>query len=178
MTESEYKTFVEQAYSGALMIGIDRSVARKFYTDIPLSKIVEETGEAPYFEKMVVWFAFLSAPISLLGSFVLSVLAFYWWAALAIPLSMLIYSIFSGQSSMPRGGMLGISVLLALAIGSLFTHLFASPFTPWYFAVATFSLWASRLLYSTSTAFLRAFVLRNQRALEFVGEHIHIREAQ
>jgi hypothetical protein len=136
MTESEYKTFVEQAYSGALLIGIDRSVARKFYTDIPLSKIQEETGETPYIEKMVVWFAFLTAPIALLASFVLSVFAFHWWAALAIPLSILIYFIFSSKSSMPRGGMLGISVLLALTIGSLFTDFFASPFAPWYFVAA------------------------------------------
>jgi len=178
MNESEYKTFVEQAYSGALLIGIDRAVARKFYTDIPLSKIEEETGEAPYFEKMVVWFAFLAAPLALLASFVLSAFAFHWWAALAIPLSIVFYFGFSGQSSMPRGGMLGISVLLALAVGSLFTSFFASPFVSWYFIAVTFSLWASRLLYNAATAFLRAFVLRNQRALEFIGEHIHIRQAE
>jgi len=178
MNESEYKIFVEQAYSGALLIGIDRAVARRFYTDIPLSKIEEETGEAPYLEKMVVWFAFLSAPVALLASFVLSVLAFQWWAVLAIPLSIVVYFIFSGQASMPRGGMLDISVLLALAIGSLFTDFIASPFASWYFIAVTFSLWASRLLYCVATAFLRAFVLRNQRALEFMGENVHIREAQ
>ena len=178
MTESEYKAFVEQAHSGAKLIGIDRAVARKFYTDISLSKIEEETGEAPYFEKMVVWFAFLFAPVALLASFVLAVLAFQWWAALTIPLSIVIYFVFSGQSSMPRGGMLGISVFLALAIVSLFTGLFSSSFAPWYFIAVTFSLWASRLVYSAATAFLRAFVLRNQRALELMSEHIHIREAQ
>jgi len=178
MTESEYKTFVEQAYSGAVMIGIDRAVARKFYTDIPLCKIEEETGEAPYFEKMVVWFAFLSAPLALLASFVLSVLAFHWWAVLTIPLSVVVYFGFSGDSSMPRSGMLGISLLFALAIGSAFTDFFSSPFTPWYFITATFSLWALRLLYIAATVFLRIFVLRNQRAFELMGEHIHIEAAQ
>ena len=178
MTESEYKAFVEQACSGGLMIGIDRAVARKFYTDIPLSKIEEETGEAPYFEKIVVWFAFLSAPVILLASFVLSVFAFRWWAALAIPVSIVIYFIFSGQSSMPRGGMLGISVLLAIAIGSLFIDFITSSVAPWYFITFVFSLWASRLVYFAATAFLRAFVLRNQRAFEFMGENIHIREVQ
>jgi hypothetical protein len=177
MTEDEYKTFVDQAYSGALLIGIDRAVARKFYTDIPLSRIEEKTGEAPYFEKMVIWFAFVTAPAALLASFVLSVIAFQWWAVLAIPISVLVYFIFSGQSSMPGGGMLGFSILLAIAIGTLFTSFFASPLAPWYFIAVTFSLWASRLLYTAATAFLRGFVLRNQRALEFMGEQIHIREA-
>jgi hypothetical protein len=143
-----------------------------------LSKIEGETGEAPYFEKMVVWFTFLAAPLALLASFVLSAFAFHWWSALAIPLSIVVYFGFSGQSSMPRGGMLGISVLLALAVGSLFTSLFACPFVPWYFITVTFSLWASRLIYNAATAFLRAFVLRNQRALEFIREHIHIKQAE
>lgn len=178
MTESEYKTFVDQVYSGALLIGIDRSIARKFYIDIPMIKIKEETGEAPYFEKFVVWFAFLSAPIALLASFVLSVFAFHWWAAIAIPLSIFIFFVFWRQSSMPRGGMLGVSLLLALVIGSLFTNFYASPFAHWYLISVTFSLWALRLLYCVATSFLLLFVLRNQRALEFMGEHIRIREAQ
>ena len=178
MTESEYKTFVEQADSGELLIGIDRALARKFYTDIPSSKIEEETGERPYFEKMVVWFAFLSAPIALLASFVLAVLAFQWWAALAIPLSIVIYFGFYGQSSMPRGGMLGVSLLLALAISSLFIGFFSAPFPPWYFITVSYSLWATRLLYCAATVLLRAFVLRNQRALEFMSEHIQIRKTQ
>lgn len=178
MTEGEYKDFVDQAYSGALLIGIDRTVARKFYIDIPLSKIEQQTGEAPYFEKMVVWFAFLSAPIALFASCVLSVLAFHWWAALAIPVSIVLYVAFATLSPVPRFGMLWISLLLGLAVSSLFTGLFSSTFTSWYFIAVTFSLWASRLLYSAATAFLRAFILRNQRALEFMQEHVHVREAQ
>lgn len=178
MTENEYKTLVEQVYSNALQIGIDRAVARRFYTHIPLYKIKEETGETPYFAKMVVWFAFLSAPVALIASFILSVLAFHWWAALAIPLSIVIYSLYYGQSSMPHGGILWISALLALAIGSIFTRIFSSHFAPWYFIAFNFSLWASRLVYIAAKMLLMAFVLRNQRAFEFMGEDIHIREAQ
>lgn len=177
MTEDEYKEFVARANSGALLIGVDRAVARKLYTDIPLSRIEKETGEAPYFEKMVVWFAWLSAPLALLASFVLSVLAFRWWAALAIPVSVVVYFVFSGQSSMPRRGMLGITILLALAVGSLFTDFFTSRLAPWYFIAVAFSFWASRLVYNAATVFVRAFVLRNQRALEFLSEHIQTREA-
>ncbi len=177
MTEQEYKDFVAKAKSGALLIGIDRAIARKFYTDFPLSKIQDETGETPYFEKMVVWFAFLVAPVTLLASFILAVIAFGWWAALAIPLSVAAYFVFSGQSSMPGRGMLGISVLLGLTVANLFTDFFASKFGPWYFIAVVFALWASRLVYCAATTLLRAFVLRNQRALEFMRQHIHVREA-
>lgn len=177
MNEDEYRVFVSQVNSGALLIGVDRAIARKFYTDIPLSKIEEETGEAPYFEKMVVWFAFISAPIALLASFVLSLLAFRWWAVLAIPLSVILYFFFQGQSSMPGRGMLGISILLALSVGTLFTGFFSSKLVPWYLIAVVFALWASRIVYCAATTFLRSFVLRNQRALEFIREHIHVREA-
>jgi hypothetical protein len=66
-----HKNLVELEEQGKILIGIDRSMARKFYTDIPLKKIEEETGEAPYFEKIIVWIAFLFGPISLLASIIL-----------------------------------------------------------------------------------------------------------
>jgi hypothetical protein len=177
MNEDEYKDFVAKANSGALLIGIDRATARQFYMDIPLSKIEEETGEAPYFQKMIVWSAYLAAPIALLASFALAVFALRWWAAIAIPLSVVVYFVYSAQSSMPSRGMLGISLLLALASGIFFTDFFNLPFVTWYAFSIVLALWASRLVYCASTALLRAFVLRNIRAFEFMAEHIHMREA-
>lgn len=177
MDEEEYRDFVSQVNSGVLLVGVDRAFARKFYTDIPLSKIIEETGEVPYFEKLVVWLAFLSAPITLLASCILSVLAFRWFAILVIPVSIIVYFFFSGQSSMPGRGMLGISILLALAVGTLFTNLFSSQFVPLYLIAAVFSLWASRLVYCAAKTFILNFVLRNQRALEFIRDHIQVRQA-
>ncbi len=177
MNKDEYNDLVAKTNSGALLIGIDRAIARKFFTDIPLSKIEEETGEALYFEKTIVWSVYLAAPIALLTSFVLAVFAFRWWAVLAIPLSVVVYFIYTGQSSLPNRGMLGISLLLALASGILFTDFLNLPFVTWYAFSIVFALWASRLVYCASTALLRAFVLRNIRAFDFMAEHIHIRDA-
>ena len=176
MTEDEYKAFVAHAKSGTLLIGIDRAFARRFYTDVPLTRIKEETGEAPYFEKIVVWFAFISAPIALLASFILSVLAFRWWAVLAIPLSAIVYFGFAGDSSRGQTRMLGVSIVLALAIASLFTNFFSSQSVPWYATAVAFAFWAQRLVYCGATTLLRAFILRNQRALEFTREHIAVKE--
>ena len=176
MTEDEYKTLVARANSGAPLVGVDRAFARKFYTDVPLSRIKEETGEVPYFEKLVVWFAFISAPIALFASFALSALAFRYWAALAIPLSAIVYFVFAGQSSMAHRKMLGVSIVLALAIASLFTNFFSSQFVPWYAIAVAFAFWAQRLVYCAATTLLRAFILRNQQALEFTREHIVVKE--
>ena len=176
MTEDEYKAFVAHANSGTLLIGIDRAFARKFYTDIPLSRIKEKTGEVPHFEKIVVWFAFISAPIALFASFALSALAFRWWTALAIPLSAIVYFVVAAESSRSTSRMLGVSIVLVLAIASLFTNFFSSQFVPWYATAVAFAFWAQRLVYCGATTLLRAFILRNQRALEFTREHIVVKE--
>src|SRR3972149_6612780 len=116
MTEEEYQALVARIQSGPLLIGVDRSMARKLYTDVSLSRIADETGEAPYFEKMVVLGAFVGGPLALLASFVMAVLAFRWWAALAIPASTIVYFVFAGASSMPKQGMAGGGGLLALSL--------------------------------------------------------------
>ena len=62
----EYEEVKELEAKGRLLIGIDRPMARKFYTDISASKIAENTGEKPYFEKTIVWLAFLFGPLALI----------------------------------------------------------------------------------------------------------------
>ena len=177
MTEEEYQALVARIQSGSLLIGVDRSMARKLYTDVSLSRIADETGEAPYFEKMVVLGAFVGGPLALLASFVMAVLAFRWWAALAIPASTIVYFVFAGASSMHKQGMAGVSVLLALALLSLYLGWFHSDYVGWYAALVAFALWNARLVYAAATHFIRAFVVRNRRAYEFLAPHIHLREA-
>ncbi|UZD54952.1 hypothetical protein [Caldimonas aquatica] len=177
MTDEEYQALVARIQSGSLLIGVDRSMARKLYTDVSLSRIEAETGEAPYFEKMVVLGAFVGAPVSLLASFVLAVLAFGWWAALAIPVSIVVYFVVAGASSMPKQGMTGVTVLLFLALLSVYLGWFPSEYIGWYAALFLFALWNARLVYVAATHFVRAFVIRNRRAYEFLAPHIHLREA-
>lgn len=176
MTDDEYRQLVSQAQNGTLLIGLDRSVARKFYTDVPLKHVERETGEAPYFEKIVVLGAFLFAPLSLAASFVLAVLAFGWWAALAIPVSLVAYFLFSGQSSMPNRWMVGVTLILVIVVAATLLRAFPSEYIAWYFVSLAFSFWAAHLVYAAATLFLRSFVLRNKKAFEMVAPHIHVRE--
>ena len=85
----EHKEVIELEKQGKLLIGIDRAMAPKFYTNIPISKIQEETGEAPYFEKAIVWFAFLFSPTALIASIVLGFFAFSWWGIFSLFLVLL-----------------------------------------------------------------------------------------
>jgi len=177
MTDEEYQAIVSRIQTGSLLIGIDRSMARKFYTDVPLSRIEEQTGEAPYFEKAVVFGAFIGGPLALLASFVMAVFAFGWGAVLAIPASVVLYFIFTGASSMPRNGMAGITVLLVLALASLYLNWFPSSYMAWYAVLIAAALWSARLIYSAATVFIRAFVVRNRRAFEFLAPYIQLKDA-
>lgn len=177
MTDEEYQALVARIQSGSLLIGVDRSMARKLYTDVSLSRIEAETGEAPYFEKTVVLGAFVGGPVSLLASFIMAVFAFGWWAALAIPVSIVVYFVFAGASSMPKQGMAGVSMLLVLALLSVYLSWLPSDYIAWYVALILFALWNARLVYAAATHFIRAFVIRNRRAYEFLAPHIHLREA-
>jgi len=178
MTDEEFQALVARIHSGAILVGVDRSMARKFYTDVSLARIEAETGEAPYFEKVVVFGAMIGGPLALLVSFVLAVMAFGWWAALAIPVSILIYFVFAGASSMPGGGMGVVTVLVGLAALGTYLGWFPSRYAGWYALVLAMAFWNARLVYAAATHFVRAFVVRNRRAYEFLAEHIHLREAQ
>lgn len=177
MTDEEYQALVARIHSGSLLVGVDRSIARKFYTEIPLSRIEEETGEAPYFEKFVVFGAQMGGLWALLASLVIAILAFSWWAAVAIPASIIIYVVVAAASSTPWGGLGSVSVLLGLTLLGIYFDWFPSEYVASYAVLVTAALWLARLTYVAAAHFIRAFVVRNRRAYEFLAQHIHLREA-
>lgn len=171
----EHKEVIHLEQQGKLLIGIDRAMARKFYTDIPISKIKEETGQAPYFEKIVVWFAFLFGPIALISSIVLGFLAFDWWGAICLVVCPILYFRYISSSVRGASSSIGVTIFLLISVG---VHLFSNLKTPWITGFASaflFCLWCIRLLYCSSTVFLRAFVIRNGRAFEYLSEYLVIR---
>jgi hypothetical protein len=177
MNDTEYKAFVESAYHGRLLVGVDRVFARKLYTDVPTSAIEEATGEAPYFEKLVVWFAFVASPSALLGSAVLAAFAFRWWALLIIPVACLCWMF--NRSMSVRGGssmwFLTLAVIAAMSVHIM--NLVPSSWMSGFVAAFAFAMWCDRLLYCASTFFLRSFVLRNKRALQAFRDGLTIQGA-
>ncbi len=166
MNDSDYKTLVESAYDGRVVVGVDRAFARKLYTDVATSAIEEATGEAPYVEKLVVWFAFVAAPVAMLGSTVAAAFAFGWWALVIIPAA-LVWWMFNKSMSVRGGSPIWfLTLLVVAAVGVHFVKLLPSPWMSGFLALFALAMWCDRLLYWASTFFLRALVLRNRQALE------------
>ena len=139
------------------------------------SKIVEETGEPPYLEKAIVWFAFLFGPIALALSIVVGFLAFSWWGIICLVLCPIVYFAYSSSSVMGGSKLIGIAGLVLI---SVCVHFFGNLKAPWLARFASaflLSLWCVRLLYCSSTVFFRAFVIRNGRAFEYLSDYLVIR---
>ncbi len=175
MNEAEYEEFVQAAYDGHVVVGVDRVDAKKLYTEVSLADIEKATGETVYLEKLVVRSAELVSFVAAIGSVGLAALAFGWWAVLITPVALFLW-FFNISLSVVGGSR--IWVLTLLLIAAVVVHLMKLLPSPWmsgFFAVYFLALWCSRLLYSASTVFLRAFVLRNQRALDAFADGITIR---
>ena len=176
MTDDEYQALLTRIFSGKVLVGIDRTIAREFWTEVPISHIKDKTGEAPYFQKLLVYGAQFCGQAALLGSFVFAVLVFSWWSVIPILLSILIYFRFVVSSGRPGGGMGGVSLLAGCALLGSYFGWFPSAYAAWYAVLVTAALWNARLIYYAAYHFMRAFVLRNRRAYEFLAEHIHLQE--
>src|SRR5207249_10000082 len=88
MNDAEYEAFVQSACDGRAQIGVDRIYARQVYLEMATSAIEEATGETPYLEKVVVWFAYLASPLAIATSALLTALTFHWWALLLVPVEL------------------------------------------------------------------------------------------
>ena len=176
MTDDEYQALLTRVYSGKVLVGIDRTMARSFFSDAPISYIKEKTGEAPYVQKAVVLGAQICGQTALLASFVLAALAFSWWAVLIIPVSVFIYFSFVASSARPGGGMVGVSLLVGVAMLGFYIGWFPSTYAAWYAVLITVALWNARLIYDGAYHFMRAFAFKNRRTFEFLAEHIHLQE--
>ena len=176
MNDSEYSALVPSANDGRLLIGVDRIFARRLYTETPTSAIEEATGEAPYFEKLVVWSAYIVSPLGMLISAILAAFAFRWWALLVVPMALILSVINSISARRGSSSIWFLNVAVVAAVSVHFLRL-ANPWLSGFIATFAFAMWCKRFLYWVATSFLRAFALRNQRALEAFGEGIRIPKA-
>jgi hypothetical protein len=177
VTQQEHEQLVQEEADGQILFGIDRAFARRFFTDVPLSAIQRETGEATYFEKLVVFGAFLAAPVSLLVSAVFAVQYFRWWSILVVPASVALWFLFSGTSSMARSPLRIVSLVLIAAIAAVIFGTFDARLSRFLLCVAL-AFWLNRFMYIAATVFLRALIIRSHQAFSFLHEHITIKRAE
>jgi hypothetical protein len=176
VTQQEHAQLVQEEADGRLLFGIDPAFARKFFTDVPLRDIERETGDVTYLEKLVVFGAFLGAPLCLLGSAILAALYFRWWSIVIVPAAVVLWFLFSGTSSMGRSRLFGVSLLPLAAIA---LHFFCSfnPRLTFFLLFLSLAFWLNRFMYVAATLFLRALIIRSHCAFSFLYDHITIKRA-
>ena len=143
---------------GKLLIGVDRALARKFFMDVSISEVVENTGEAPYFEKMIIWLAFLAGYIGIITSIILGFFAFGWLGVVSLIFCPMFFFYYLSLSSTPKSKLTIITICLILSIGVNFFIDFNYLWIARFISVFLFSLWFARLLYCCSAIFFRNFV--------------------
>lgn len=177
MNDAEYKALVQSAYEGKILIGVDRIFARKVYMEVPAEVIYLLTGESPYFEKFVVWSAFLASPLAICASAIVAGFAFGWWALLVVPVAIVWWIVNRSISTLGRSSMGLVTLFLVTAVSLHFAKVLSNPWKSGFLVLFAIALWSDRLLYCASTTFLRAFVLRNKRAFEAFSDGLVVRES-
>lgn len=172
-----YRTLVERAEAGSLLVGVDRTVARKLFTDLPLSALQEKTGERLAYEKAIVMALWLAAPLAMLASVVAAPYAFGWWALLAIPLSVALFTVAWSLSSRGDTGFVMPALLVGVAV-FIATAGWVSPKIGLYLVLFAVACLCARLTYVVATAFVRNLVLRSQVAFAFLAPTLQLKDGQ
>jgi len=175
MTVDEHTALCREAREGKILIGVDRALARRFYSRVPIQKIEEDTGEALYMEKLTIVGAMMLSPTLLIVSMGLAAVAFQWWSALLIPIALFVWMGLSMTAN--KGGVkqFPLTVLLALSIICYFARWLPPSYCNPLIAFAA-SIWLWRFIYTASTSFLRAFVLRNYKAFLLLEKDIYFKK--
>jgi hypothetical protein len=173
----DFDEVIRREADGSLLVGVHRSVAQQFWAEVPLKEIEIRTGEAPYTQKAIIYLAFVGGPVLLLASIVRAPWVIGWWAALGIPLGLVFWIGFHGNSGRPTGRLGTITVAwMVVAAGTAFSQGRAE--AAWQLGLLyVSSLWLSRLLYVASTSFFRYLVLHNRRAWEWLNSSLELVDA-
>ncbi len=169
ITKEEHDQLVSDESAGKLLIGIDRPVARRFFTDVKHRLIAEKIQERIYFERIVVQMAFYFSWIFPLTSIYFAIDGFGWWSFLIYPLSLIYW--FSHLSGSSRGdsrifssSILLVSTAILVVIIDINTSIIL------FLSIFAVSLFLGRLAYTISTFFLRTLVIRNRFAFDLLKD--------
>lgn len=163
MTPDEHQELVEREEQGHVLIGVDRVVARKFFTDTSHREVQAEIGESLYLDRLIVKTSFVLGYVLVLLGLAASVWAFGWWALLAVPFTIVLWGAYLAASSRGNAGVGFGLVALVGACAAYFLAPLSMPVKICLLLVAG-ALFFARFTYSSSTFLLRALALRNHKA--------------
>ena len=165
MDAIEHRRILEEERTGQLLIGIDRPLARQFFTNTSHAAVQSEIGEPVHFQRFMVKGAFISGYLLAVTAIGVSIWAFGWWSLLIGPLALASWFMYLGGSS--RGdSSIWFAVLLLVGAASVLFVGDLSLAAKLFFATLAAAFFLARLTYLIAVAFLRALVVRNWRAFD------------
>ena len=167
MTVQEHAQIVSMESQGKLLVGVDPAAARKFFTDLSAHAIAGEIGESIALRRVVVVASWLLGPLSLIASWVLATLSFGWWAIAVCIGSLAAWAAYNGRASIGNQKIIGVTWFLAMAIAACFFDGVNVLLQAWIALLAA-SFFFARLTYYSAVKFIRALVLKNAKAFEFL----------
>ncbi|MGB3979417.1 MAG: hypothetical protein WBK73_10520 [Tepidanaerobacteraceae bacterium] len=177
LSNLEYKSMVEAAEKGEILVGVDRALARKLFTETKnrFREFESIINESLRLQRAISLIAFVSSPILVLLTSILAIIALGWWALLGVPIIFFIWLYYKSLSVRGGAGLKAISFFVIFAILIFVANPFLWNIQYLFLLPFIISLWLERFLYCYTTHQLRTLVLRNKKAYELFKNGIIIR---
>lgn len=171
MQAKNFQEFVKRAEKGEILIGVEPSIARKFFSDTDHSVIKEEIGESLFTERFFVKTSWLLEFISLLAGIIASIFALKWYASIAIPVMLIASFALGGKASVGRQKIGGAVLLVVICV--LLAYFFRDKGTSMILWLVLLPLpyFFARLTYKLATIFLRLLSVRNEKAFNLLYDN-------
>ncbi|MCZ6501535.1 MAG: hypothetical protein O6945_03365 [Gammaproteobacteria bacterium] len=170
LTEEEFNEVQARISSGDASITIPRRVARQFFTHISNSSIKNTTLSSALWQKSLTWTGVIGAPILLVACCLLIISSTGWWAAIAVPLVGIFWTILAGLTN-EDGGWPSITIALVASIACFF-FLSQAFSLPLFLFVS--SLWVHRMTYILTQRLLITLVNNFYPAYDMLTDHIEL----
>lgn len=172
LTEQEFKTVSQHLANGEASIVVPRRVSRQFFTRVPTESIRATTGRFMLLEKTAIWVGVLAAPALLVICIGAVIYYFDWFAALAVPIVGMFWTVIAGLTG-DKGeiwyGIVGLTAGLLLAW--LLESAYGIPM-----ALFTVSLFIHRITYEVAELWLTDLVSSSFGAYDMLVEHIELED--
>lgn len=169
MTPEEHRALAADVAQGRLLVGIDRTVARQFFTRLSVSEVAAMTGERLHVEMFIVKAQFILAGVLPFVAACFAIAAFGWWAVLIAPATLLVSFLFFASSTRGEAG-LGVAYLLLATALILFFQAPWSTSSRWWLLALAGGVFFGRRTYVSAAGSLRSLVIRNHRAFEQLSD--------
>mgnify|MGYP000913083399 CR=1 FL=1 len=159
MTHNELK---EKYIKGEILIGIEPSIARQFFTDLDAETVKQNTGEYFAIERLKVKIVWLLQFAFVLAAIVTSIFAIKWYSLIYIPIIFISWFYYMGRASIGNQSMLYVTLLVLLSF--ILSFIFKDKeiiFIVWLI-LTSLPFYFARLTYKLSTIYFRAIVLKNE----------------